>query len=212
MQGACGRERDGPPCAALTDCSWRLCLVLLLSWLLGAGVSLKIAYLYAMVFSCRCEPSASSVPPDAFGPPPTGENSALTHCHLRRPGPDHDVVYRASRRDEPLGIHLGAVAAPGSRFESSAVARLLSHVYSRLTAASHAAAAAVQVYNTILKVVFLSTSYATIYLIRNQYKHTYDKENDTFRMIFLVVPCFVLACFINYYPNPQEVRKASFGW
>ena len=53
--------------------------------------------------------------------------------------------------------------------------------------------------------VFLSTSYATIYLIRNQYKHTYDKENDTFRMIFLVVPCFILACFINYYPNPQEV-------
>jgi hypothetical protein len=70
----------------------------------------------------------------------------------------------------------------------------------------------VQVYNTILKVVFLSTSYATIYLIRNQYKHTYDKENDTFRMIFLVVPCFILACFINYYPNPQEVRRASIGW
>lgn len=67
-------------------------------------------------------------------------------------------------------------------------------------------AASPQVYNTILKVVFLSTSYATIYLIRNQYKHTYDKENDTFRMIFLVVPCFILACFINYYPNPQEVR------
>ena len=62
-----------------------------------------------------------------------------------------------------------------------------------------------QVYNTILKVVFLSTSYATIYLIRNQYKHTYDKENDTFRMIFLVVPCFITACFINYYPNPQEI-------
>ena len=64
-------------------------------------------------------------------------------------------------------------------------------------------------YNTILKVVFLSTSYATIYLIRNQYKHTYDKENDTFRMIFLVMPCFVLACFINYYPNPQEVRDSA---
>ena len=70
---------------------------------------------------------------------------------------------------------------------------------------TYAAASAVQVYNTILKVVFLSTSYATIYLIRNQYKHTYDKENDTFRMIFLVVPCFILACFINYFPNPQEV-------
>merc|ERR1740117_2069181 len=37
------------------------------------------------------------------------------------------------------------------------------------------------------------------------YKHTYDIKDDTFRMIFLVIPCFVLACFINYYPNPQEI-------
>ena len=63
-----------------------------------------------------------------------------------------------------------------------------------------------QVYNTILKVVFLTAAYAIIYLMRNQLKHTYDKENDTFRMIFCVVPCFILACFVNYYPNPQEVR------
>ena len=55
------RARCPPPCAALTDCSWRLHLVSLLSWLFGAGVSLKTAYLYAMVFSCRCESSASSV-------------------------------------------------------------------------------------------------------------------------------------------------------
>jgi len=61
------------------------------------------------------------------------------------------------------------------------------------------------VYNTILKVVFLSTAYAIIYLMRNQLKHTYDKENDTFRMIFCVLPCFILACFVNYYPNPQEI-------
>ena len=61
-------------------------------------------------------------------------------------------------------------------------------------------------YNTILKIVFLSTSFAIIYLMKYTYKHTYDIKEDTFRMIFLVVPCFVLACFINYYPNPQEVR------
>lgn len=61
------------------------------------------------------------------------------------------------------------------------------------------------VYNTILKIVFLSTSFAIIYLMKYTYKHTYDIKEDTFRMIFLVVPCFVLACFINYYPNPQEI-------
>ena len=66
-----------------------------------------------------------------------------------------------------------------------------------------------QVYNTILKVVFLTAAYAIIYLMRNQLKHTYDKENDTFRMIFCVVPCFILACFVNYYPNPQEVRASA---
>ena len=66
-----------------------------------------------------------------------------------------------------------------------------------------------QVYNTILKVVFLTTAYAIIYLMRNQLKHTYDKENDTFRMIFCVLPCFILACFVNYYPNPQEVCSGA---
>ena len=65
-----------------------------------------------------------------------------------------------------------------------------------------------QVYNTILKIVFLSTSFATIYLMKYTYNKSYDVQNDTFRMIFLVVPSFVLACFINYYPNPQEVRLA----
>ena len=87
-----------PPCAALTNCSWRLRIVPLSLWLLGAGVSLKTAYLYAMVFSCRCEPSTSSVSPDAVASQPTAELSALTrcHCHLCRPGPDHNVVHRTS--------------------------------------------------------------------------------------------------------------------
>ena len=62
-----------------------------------------------------------------------------------------------------------------------------------------------QVYNTVLKVVFLSTSYTIVYLMTNTYRATYDKENDTFRMVFLIAPCFVLACFVNYYPNPQEI-------
>jgi ER lumen protein retaining receptor len=63
----------------------------------------------------------------------------------------------------------------------------------------------VQVYNTVMKVVFLVTSYSIVYLIKVQMHDTYDKQNDTFKMIVCVVPAAILACFVNYYPNPQEV-------
>lgn len=40
-------------------------------------------------------------------------------------------------------------------------------------------------YNTIMKILFLSSSAYTIYLIRSRYKHTYDRVHDTFRVEFL---------------------------
>jgi hypothetical protein len=55
MQGASVRPQLGPN----QTCSWRLRLAPLPPRLVGVGVSLKTAYLYAMVFSCRCEPSLS---------------------------------------------------------------------------------------------------------------------------------------------------------
>lgn len=54
-------------------------------------------------------------------------------------------------------------------------------------------------YNTIMKVVFLVTSASIIYLMRGHkvIKLTYDREQDTFRYIFLLAPCLLLACFVN---------------
>merc|ERR1712028_36638 len=60
-------------------------------------------------------------------------------------------------------------------------------------------------YSVFMKMMFLMTSYAIIYLMRYPMARTYDNENDTFRIIVLVIPCIVLACFVNYYPNPQEI-------
>lgn len=40
-------------------------------------------------------------------------------------------------------------------------------------------------YNTIMKILFLSSSAYTIYLIKYRYKHTYDHVHDTFRIPFL---------------------------
>jgi len=58
----------------------------------------------------------------------------------------------------------------------------------------------ISMYNTIMKLVFLSTSFAIIYLMRynSAIRATYDKEHDTFRTYFLIIPCAILALFINH--------------
>ena len=63
-------------------------------------------------------------------------------------------------------------------------------------------------YNTSMKLVFLGTSFSIIYFMRfhPSIRATYDKEQDTFRSIFLLVPCAVLALIINQERTAVEVR------
>lgn len=58
-----------------------------------------------------------------------------------------------------------------------------------------------------MKLIFLSTSYTTVYLIRYKYRLTYDKEHDSFRVAFLIIPCAVLALLINQ----TEAEMTFFG-
>ncbi len=65
-------------------------------------------------------------------------------------------------------------------------------------------------YNSMMKVAYiLSTSYI-IYLVRfnEDYKKTYDTSLDSFRQVFAVVPCAVIALATNIYQgfNFVEVR------
>jgi ER lumen protein retaining receptor len=50
-----------------------------------------------------------------------------------------------------------------------------------------------------MKIVFLGSSFAIIYYMKYHkvVKVTYDKDQDTFRYQFLVIPCLVLAMLIN---------------
>ena len=50
-----------------------------------------------------------------------------------------------------------------------------------------------------MKLVFLGTSLTILYYMRLQsgVRATHDKEQDTFRVVFLIVPCAVLALLIN---------------
>lgn len=56
-----------------------------------------------------------------------------------------------------------------------------------------------------MKIFFLSSSIATVYLIYTKFKATYDGNHDTFRMEFLLLPCAVLAIVVNHEFSPMEV-------
>lgn len=63
----------------------------------------------------------------------------------------------------------------------------------------------ISVYNTSMKIVFLLCSYFTIYMIYRKLRKTYDSENDTFRMEFLLVPVIGLSFLENYEFAPLEI-------
>ncbi|KAF5280922.1 hypothetical protein FQA39_LY17928 [Lamprigera yunnana] len=63
----------------------------------------------------------------------------------------------------------------------------------------------VSMYNTLMKIVFVAASYATIYLIYLKFKATYDHNHDTFRVEFLIIPSVILALLINHEFTVLEV-------
>lgn len=56
----------------------------------------------------------------------------------------------------------------------------------------------VSIYNTVMKIIYLAASIATVYFMYVKFKATYDHNHDTFRLEFLLVPAFVLSLIINH--------------
>lgn len=71
-------------------------------------------------------------------------------------------------------------------------------------------------YNTVMKIVYLGTSFAILYFMRfhKVVKCTYDREQDAFRYQFLVLPCLVLAFLLPNAWTPFEVccRAPAHHW
>ncbi|KAI4895616.1 hypothetical protein NFI96_017038 [Prochilodus magdalenae] len=63
----------------------------------------------------------------------------------------------------------------------------------------------ISIYNTVMKVVFLGLAYATVYLIYMRFRNSYDSENDSFRVEFLLVPVAGLSFLENYAFTPMEI-------
>lgn len=59
-------------------------------------------------------------------------------------------------------------------------------------------------YNVVMKILFLILSSVTVYWIAVKYNKGYDKEHDTFRIVFLLVPALA-AAVITPKPDPYSV-------
>jgi len=73
----------------------------------------------------------------------------------------------------------------------------------------------VSLYNTVMKLVFLASSFSIVWYMRKHkiVRRTYNKDHDTFRHYFLVLPCLLLALIINEKFTFREVIGHSpFIW
>ncbi|KAK4747175.1 hypothetical protein SAY87_026212 [Trapa incisa] len=57
----------------------------------------------------------------------------------------------------------------------------------------------VSFYNSTMKIIFLGSSFSIVWYMRhhNIVRRSYDKDQDTFRHYFLVLPCLLMALLIN---------------
>ncbi|EYB99589.1 hypothetical protein Y032_0121g1023 [Ancylostoma ceylanicum] len=63
----------------------------------------------------------------------------------------------------------------------------------------------ISTYNTVMKVFFIISSYGTLYLMLVKFRPTYEKESDSFRVEFLLIPCVLLSFLINHEFTPMEI-------
>ncbi|PAA51134.1 hypothetical protein BOX15_Mlig009844g2, partial [Macrostomum lignano] len=63
----------------------------------------------------------------------------------------------------------------------------------------------VSLYNTLMKVFFIGSSVATLYLMYFKFKATYDSNHDSFRLEFTVIPCALLALIVNHEFSVLEI-------
>ena len=56
-----------------------------------------------------------------------------------------------------------------------------------------------------MKIIYLASTYFTLYLIYKKFKATYDRNHDTFRIEFLILPTAILALLWNHEFSVLEV-------
>lgn len=64
------------------------------------------------------------------------------------------------------------------------------------------------IYNLLMKLIFLASSLSIVWYMRRHkaVRRSYDKDQDTFRHQFIVLPCLLLALVINHKLTFKEVH------
>ncbi|OON15335.1 ER lumen protein retaining receptor, partial [Opisthorchis viverrini] len=60
-------------------------------------------------------------------------------------------------------------------------------------------------YNTIMKIVFILSSYLTVYFMYSKFKQTLETTDSLFRLPYFIVPIGGLAVLVNHNATPLEV-------
>merc|ERR1719154_450438 len=63
----------------------------------------------------------------------------------------------------------------------------------------------ISLYNTTMKIFFIGSAAATVYLMYMKFKATYDGNHDTFRVEFLLGPAVLLALVLNHEFSVMEI-------
>jgi len=63
----------------------------------------------------------------------------------------------------------------------------------------------ISIYNSVMKSFFILSKAVIVYLMYWQFKDTRQKEHDTFRIEILLIPCGILAYFVNHEFSVMEV-------
>lgn len=67
----------------------------------------------------------------------------------------------------------------------------------------------VSIYNTVMKIFFISSAIYIVYLMKVKYQATWQPSLDTFKIEYLVVPSAVLALIFNHRFTVMEVSLTT---
>ncbi|KAJ8926679.1 hypothetical protein NQ314_020928 [Rhamnusium bicolor] len=66
-------------------------------------------------------------------------------------------------------------------------------------------------YNTLMKILFITASYTALILIFWVYRTTYQHKKDVFLTEILIIPSFIMAIWFNHEFTPLEVSEDIFA-
>ncbi|KIM40420.1 hypothetical protein M413DRAFT_446596 [Hebeloma cylindrosporum] len=70
----------------------------------------------------------------------------------------------------------------------------------------------VSLYNSVMKLFFIGSSVYILYLMKFKYRPTHDPSIDTFKVEYLLGPCFIFALIFNYKFIVSEILWSFSIW